>query len=110
MSSSQVETVKQAIDLVALIGERVKLTHAGKNYKGLCPFHSEKSPSFYVTPELNRYKCFGCQESGDCFTFLEKMDGLTFSQALQDLAKRAGVKLDSVPSTAQDRPDKRQDD
>ncbi|MEP7167575.1 MAG: DNA primase [Candidatus Woesebacteria bacterium] len=101
--SSQIDAVKQAIDIVALISERVKLTRAGKNYKGLCPFHSEKSPSFFVTPELGRYKCFGCQESGDAFTFLEKMDGFTFAQALQELAKRAGITLDSVPFTAEDK-------
>lgn len=101
--SSQIDSVKNAIDLVALIGERVKLTRAGKNYKGLCPFHGEKSPSFFVTPELGRYKCFGCQEAGDCFTFLEKMDGLTFAQSLQELAKRAGITLDSVPFTSEDK-------
>jgi DNA primase len=101
--SSQIDTVKQAIDIVALIGERVKLTRAGKNYKGLCPFHSEKSPSFFVTPELGRYKCFGCQESGDAFTFLEKMDGMSFAESLQELAKRSGITLDSVPFTPEDK-------
>lgn len=101
--SSQIDSVKNAIDIVALIGERVKLTRAGKNYKGLCPFHGEKSPSFFVTPELGRYKCFGCQEAGDCFTFLEKMDGLTFAQSLQELAKRAGITLESVPFTQEDK-------
>ncbi len=101
--SSQIDAVKNAIDIVALVGERVKLTRAGKNYKGLCPFHGEKSPSFFVTPELGRYKCFGCQEAGDCFTFLEKMDGMTFAQALQELAKRAGITLESVPFTQEDK-------
>lgn len=101
--SSQIDQVKNAIDITALIGERVKLTRAGKNYKGLCPFHSEKSPSFFVTPDLGRYKCFGCQESGDAFTFLMKMDNMTFAQALQDLAKRAGITLESVPFTSEDK-------
>lgn len=101
--SSQIDQVKNAIDIVALIGERVKLTRAGKNYKGLCPFHSEKSPSFFVTPDLGRYKCFGCQESGDAFTFLMKMDNLTFAQALQELAKKAGITLESVPFTSEDK-------
>ncbi len=100
---SQVEQVKQAIDIVVLVGERVKLTKAGKNYKGLCPFHSEKSPSFFVTPELGRYKCFGCQESGDVFTFLMKMDALTFGQALSDLAKRAGIALTNIPRTGEEK-------
>lgn len=106
--SSQIDAVKNAIDIVALVGERVKLTRAGKNYKGLCPFHGEKSPSFFVTPELGRYKCFGCQEAGDAFTFLEKMDGLTFAQALQELAKRAGITLESVPFTQEDKKRERQ--
>lgn len=100
--SSQIEAVKDAIDVVALIGERVKLTRAGKNFKGLCPFHSEKSPSFFVTPELGRYKCFGCQESGDALTFLQKYDNMTFTEALEFLAKRAGIRLEHVPKTQDD--------
>ena len=70
--SSQIDSVKNAIDLVALIGERVKLTRAGKNYKGLCPFHGEKSPSFFVSPDRGSFYCFGCHAKGDIFTFVQK--------------------------------------
>lgn len=87
------DLVKERIDLVQLIGERVALRRAGRAYVGLCPFHAEKTPSFNVDPERRSYRCFGCQESGDCFTWLEKMDGLEPVEALRILAERAGVEL-----------------
>jgi len=89
----QVEEVKTKVDLVGLIGERIQLKKAGKNYKGLCPFHSEKTPSFMVSPDLQIYKCFGCNESGDAFSFLEKYEGMEFPEALKFLAQKVGVKL-----------------
>ncbi|HEU5288862.1 MAG TPA: DNA primase, partial [Candidatus Limnocylindria bacterium] len=87
------DTVKERIDIVALIGEKVPLKRAGKVYKGLCPFHVEKTPSFQVDPERRNYKCFGCGEGGDCFTWLEKMENLEPVEALKVLAERAGVEL-----------------
>jgi DNA primase len=98
--NSQIDQVKQKTDIIPLIAERVNLTKAGKHYKGLCPFHSEKTPSFTVSPELQIYKCFGCGESGDCFTFLEKYDGMEFAEALQFLADKAGVRLEKFDSSA----------
>lgn len=95
-----VAEVKQKTDIVAVIGESVKLTRAGRNFKGLCPFHEEKTPSFMVSPELQIYKCFGCGESGDVFTFLEKHEGMEFYEALKYLAEKAGVKL--KPRSGQD--------
>lgn len=91
--ADQVEEVKQKTDIVSLIGEYITLKRAGRNYKAPCPFHSEKTPSFMVSPELQIYKCFGCGEAGDVFNFLEKYEGLEFSEALKILADRAGVKL-----------------
>ena len=89
----QVEEVKNKTDIVTIIGERIQLTKAGKNFKANCPFHSEKTPSFIVSPEIAHYKCFGCGETGDVFTFLEKFEGMEFFESLKYLAERAGVKL-----------------
>src|SRR5438477_10866112 len=87
------DLVKERVDIVQLIGERVRLKKAGRGYKGLCPFHSEKTPSFTVDPDRRTYKCFGCGEGGDCFSWLEKLDGLEPVDALKQLAERAGVEL-----------------
>jgi DNA primase len=91
--ADQVEEIKQKTDIVSVISEHVDLKKAGRNYKALCPFHSEKTPSFMVTPELQIYKCFGCNESGDAYAFLQKYEGMDFYEALKYLADRAGVKL-----------------
>jgi len=92
---NQVEEVKNKTDIVSLIGEYIDLKKAGRNYKANCPFHGEKTPSFMVSPELQIYKCFGCGESGDAFTFLQKHEGMDFPEALKYLADKAGVKLDT---------------
>lgn len=92
----QVEEVKQKIDIVSIIGERIELKKAGRNFKARCPFHDEKTPSFMVNPELQIYKCFGCGEAGDVFNFLEKYEGMEFGEALKYLAQKAGVKLKAI--------------
>src|SRR2546427_1370067 len=89
------DTVKERVDIVHLIGERVPLKKAGRSSVGLCPFLSEKTPSFHVDPDRRTYHCFGCSEQGDVFTWLEKQDGLTPAEALRTLAERAGVELTS---------------
>lgn len=99
---SQIQEIKQATDIIQLIGERITLQRSGNQYRGLCPFHSEKSPSFFVSDQFQRYKCFGCGESGDIFTFLEKYDGMTFAESLQILADRAGITLEKVTLTDED--------
>ncbi len=93
MADNQVEEVKSKIDIATIIGERIDLKKAGRNYKASCPFHGEKTASFMVSPELQIFKCFGCSEGGDVFTFLEKFEGMEFSEALKYLAERTGVKL-----------------
>lgn len=93
----EVEEVKSKVDIVALIGEYVDLKKAGRNYKGRCPFHSEKTPSFMVSGELQLYKCFGCGASGDVFSFLMAHEGMEFSEALKFLAGRVGVELKKRP-------------
>ena len=90
------DKVKELIDIVELIGGYVELKKAGRNYKGVCPFHSEKTPSFMVSPELQIYKCFGCNKSGDAFSFIQEVEGIDFNAALQQLSEKAGVKVEKV--------------
>ncbi len=85
--------VKQKLDLAELIGESVSLRKAGASFKGLCPFHSEKTPSFTVTPARETWKCFGCGRGGDIFSFVMERDGIDFPEALRRLAGRAGVEI-----------------
>ena len=96
MAQDQVEEVKQKTDIVSVISEHLDLKKAGRNYKALCPFHGEKTPSFMVSPELQIFKCFGCGESGDAISFLQKHEGMDFPEALKFLADKAGVKLKQV--------------
>ena len=95
----QVEEIKSKVDIVELVQEYVPLKRAGRNFKGLCPFHGEKTPSFMVNPELQIFKCFGCSVGGDAYTFLQKIEGMEFGEALQHLADRVGVKLVSYRPT-----------
>ncbi len=90
---SIVEEVRVRADIVELIGEQIPLKRAGKDFRALCPFHNEKTPSFYVVPAKGFYKCFGCGESGDVFTFLMKRQGLTFLDAVRQIAARVGVEI-----------------
>src|SRR6185503_13012232 len=78
---------------VALVGEKVPLRRAGRSWKGLCPFHAEKTPSFTVNPERQVWHCFGCGKGGDAFAWLMELDKMTFPEALQSLADRAGIEL-----------------
>ncbi len=87
------EEVREAADIVEVVGDYVKLKRSGRSWKGLCPFHDEKTPSFHVTPDLGIYKCFGCGESGDVFNFVMDMEGVGFVEAMRSLADRYGVSL-----------------
>ena len=87
------QQIRDHIDLFDVISRYVTLTKTGQNYKGLCPFHSDKSPSFSVSPSRQMFHCFGCGVGGDAFTFLMKREGLGFIEAVQELAKVAGVSL-----------------
>jgi DNA primase len=91
MASSAIEQIKERLDIVSEIGAVVALRRSGKAYKGLCPFHSERTPSFYVFPETRTWRCFGCNEGGDLFAFVIRNQGLDFSAALALLAEKAGV-------------------
>ena len=87
------DRVKERVDIVQLVGERVPLKKAGRSYSGLCPFHSEKTPSFSVDPDRRTFHCWGCGEKGDCFDWLMKLDGVDKGEALKTLAERAGIEL-----------------
>jgi len=89
----QLEEIKSKIDIVDLISQHITLKKAGRNFKALCPFHKEKTPSFVVSPERQIFKCFGCSAGGDIFKFMMLFDGLSFGEAVRELAKRAGVTL-----------------
>jgi len=91
----QIDKVRQKTDIVDLIGSYISLKKAGRNFKALCPFHSENTPSFVVSPELQIWKCFGCGKGGDVFRFLMEYEGMEFGEALRFLAKKAGIKLKS---------------
>jgi DNA primase len=98
---SVVDEIKERIDAVELISNYVQLKRAGRNYKGLCPFHAENTPSFVVFPETGTWHCFGaCGEGGDIFTFVMKREGWDFRTSLEELARRAGVEL--KPHTEQE--------
>lgn len=95
----QIEEVRSKIDLVQFVGEFLPLKKAGRNFKGLCPFHAEKTPSFIVSPERQIWHCFGCGEGGDAYGFLMKTERIEFGEALRILAKRVGVTLKSYQPT-----------
>ena len=91
---SVVDEIKQRLDIVDLIGEYVSLQKSGRNYKGLCPFHTEKTPSFVIFADTQSWHCFGaCSTGGDAFTFIMRQENMDFAEALRFLARRAGVEL-----------------
>ncbi len=94
MNTGVVEQIKGKLDIVAVISEHVSLTRKGKSFWGLCPFHAEKDASFMVNPEKQIYKCFGCGEGGDVFSFAMKVKGLSFAEVLEEFAGRTGVALE----------------
>lgn len=95
-----VETIKERLDIAEIVGGYVKLEKAGQSFKARCPFHNEKTPSFFVSPVRQSYYCFGCGAKGDIFTFVQELDGLSFKEALKTLADRAGVEIKYRPEAA----------
>jgi len=97
ISDADIQRVREATDIVALVGEYVPLKRTGTSFKALCPFHQEKTPSFSVVPAKQIFKCFGCGAAGDVFSFVMKREGLEFADAVRALAQRAGIALTEAP-------------
>jgi DNA primase len=96
-SPTTLDEIRSGVDIVGLVGRFVNLRKAGQNWKGLCPFHAEKTPSFMVNPKKGIFHCFGCGVGGDAFGFLMKVDRLSFPEAVRALAQQAGVTLPDQP-------------
>ncbi len=98
--SDERDEIRARVDIVDLVSRRVALKRSGKGYTGLCPFHEDRNPSFFVDPRTGRYKCWSCGESGDIFTWVMKTEHVEFVDALKELAEMAGVKLEKGRSKA----------
>jgi DNA primase len=104
ISDDDIERIRSTVSIVDVVSQHVQLRRQGRNWVGLCPFHGEKSPSFNVREETGRYKCFGCDASGDVFTFVQNIDHTDFVGAVETLASRAGIQLTYTSSgQSQDR-------
>lgn len=102
-SEEIIEQVRQNNDIVDIISQYVHLTRKGRNYFGLCPFHNEKSPSFSVSPERQIFHCFGCGVGGNIYTFLMKIEGIGFKDAIEQLAEKANIQLPRIENPEEDR-------
>ena len=91
--NNNIEQIKERLNIVDVVSSYIKIEKAGMNFKACCPFHNEKTPSFFISPDRGTFKCFGCGEGGDIFTFVEKYEGLDFKGSLKILAEKAGVEL-----------------
>ncbi len=101
LAEGKIDEIRGSVDLVALINEYIPLRRQGARFVGLCPFHQEKTPSFGVSRGKDFYYCFGCQATGDAFSFLRHVEGLSFVEAVQKLAERAGIELPKADDPAQ---------
>src|SRR5262249_27342639 len=91
-----ISQIRDAANIVEVIGQYVQLKKAGRNWKGLCPFHGEKTPSFNVQPEKGFFMCFGCQKKGDVFTFVMELEGKSFVEVAEQLAQRFNIEVPKI--------------
>src|ERR1700739_1379579 len=105
-AGSFAEKVKQQADIVRVIGEYVPLKKAGQNFRGLCPFHAEKTPSFNVHPTKQIYHCFGCGQGGDVFKFVMEMEKCAFPEAIRIVAEKCGI---AIPRPKERPPEERKE-
>src|ERR1700731_3555681 len=105
-AGSFAERVKQQADIVVVIGEYVRLKKSGQNFTGLCPFHSEKTPSFAVHPTRQIYHCFGCGAGGDVFKFVMELDKCAFPEAVRSIAEKCGI---AIPRPRERSPEERKE-
>jgi DNA primase len=108
MTRDVVSEVRDRADIVEIVGQQVQLKKAGRNFKGLCPFHQEKTPSFIVFPDSQNFHCFGCGKGGDAFTYLMLTENIDFREALTELSEKVGVPLESTAPTKSEPDPRRQ--
>ena len=101
--NSPVNQIKERLSIEEVVSAYIKLECSGANLKARCPFHNEKTPSFFVSPARGSYYCFGCGAKGDIFTFVEEFEGLDFKGALKLLANKAGIRLESYSKETKER-------
>ena len=99
--------IQERVDIVELIGAHLRLSRAGRNFRALCPFHREKTPSFMVSPEKQIFHCFGCGEGGDVFRYVMKTERVDFLDAVRSLAEKAGVPLPERSSFSEEKTSER---
>src|SRR3989344_139042 len=104
--SDTVQQIKDRLSIVDVVSQYVKLERAGGALRARCPFHSERTPSFFVSPERGTYHCFGCNVGGDIFSFIEQIEGLDFKGALKILAEKAGVTIEYDRARPEERNEK----
>ena len=104
IADDDIERIRSTVSIVDLIGQHVQLKRVGRNWVGLCPFHAERTPSFNVREEIGRYRCFGCDKSGDIFTYVQETEHTDFVGSVEHLANRAGIQLtETSPGQSQQR-------